>query len=421
MFGRTDKFLKNNFHSLYHRNYRLFFIGQLVSLTGTWMQVMAQAWLVYTITNSPFKLGVVSVIQFFPTMILAMFAGVFVDKFQKKNILILTQILSMLQAFALFALAYFNIIQFWHILVLASVLGCTNALDAPARQSYVIELVGRKDVVNAIGLNSAIFNVARIVGPAIAAIMMTGIGTAWCFFLNGLSFIGVIIALLMIKHDFDKESAAVKKEIKILRDVKDGFSYIYRTPILFKTSLIVLFFTTFGFNYNVLIPVFAKTVLGLKEKGFGFLLSSLGVGSLIGALSVSIKMKSGPKTRTLVVSCILVGATLFLLGFTRNSLITAFLLGLCGMFNLWFFTNANSILQLYSTDEYRGRVMSVYMMVFAGTMPVGNFISGYIAEKIGAAAAFSIAGAIIFVVILLFHAIRGSSRLTDNQNSNNPS
>ena len=283
MFEKIKVFINKNFHSLAHRNYRLFFVGQLVSLIGTWMQAMAQAWLVYEITGSPFKLGIVAALQFLPVLVFGLFMGVFVDKFRKKRIIIITQIISMLQAFALFGLAYFNMIEYWHILILAGFLGCINALDMPARQAYVIELVGRKDVVNAIGLNSAVFNTARIVGPAIAGILMTGIGTAWCFFLNGVSFIGVIIALSMIHGRVEESTAEIahqKKKINVFKDIKDGLSYIYKTPILFNTALIILFVNILGFNYNVLLPVFAKAILGLREKGFGFLLSSLGVGSL---------------------------------------------------------------------------------------------------------------------------------------------
>ncbi|MEI6092549.1 MAG: MFS transporter [bacterium] len=419
MITKIYDLFKNNFHSLFHRNYRYFFIGQLVSLIGTWMQVMAQAWLVYEITNSPFKLGLVSALQFLPTLIFGLFAGVFVDRFPKKKILILTQIMSMIQAFALFFLAYFNMIEYWHIITLAIMLGLTNALDAPARQAYVIELVGRKDVVNAIGLNSVVFNTARIVGPAIAAILMTGLGISWCFFLNGISFIGVIVALMMIKHDPDRKYIIYQsKKMNIIKDVAAGLSYIRGNTVLLKTSVMVLFITLFGFNHNVLIPIFAKTVLGFREKGFGLLLSSLGIGSLIGALSVAVGSKHNPKIRKLMYSSILLGVSLFIIGFTRTGLTTAISIGFCGLFNLWFFTNANSMLQLNSSDEYRGRVMSVYTMVFSGAMPVGNFISGYIAEKIGAAATFSILGAIIFITVISFLTIRSSIGLTGNHKDN---
>ncbi|MCX6111745.1 MAG: MFS transporter [Proteobacteria bacterium] len=417
MFEKIKTFINKNFHSMSHRNYRLFFIGQLVSLIGTWMQAMAQAWLVYEITNSPFKLGIVAALQFLPVLLFGLFMGVFVDKFHKKNILIITQTASMLQAFVLFGLAYFNVIEYWHILILSGLLGCTNALDMPARQAYVIELVGRKDVVNAIGLNSVVFNTARIVGPAIAGILMTSVGTAWCFLLNGMSFIGVIIALMMIRHTAEERAAVYqKKKVNLIKDIKEGLLYIYRTPLLFKTSLIILFITILGFNYNVLLPVFAKTVLGLREKGFGLLLSSLGIGSLIGALTVSVMGKSNPRGRTLIISSIFLGLLLFFLGLVSNRILAVVILALCGVFNIWFFTNANSILQLNSADEYRGRVMGVYAMVFGGTIPIGNFITGLIAEKTGAAFTFNIMGAVIFITVLLFLVIRGPlKQLTGNR------
>jgi len=384
---------------------------------------MAQAWLVYEITGSPFKLGIVAALQFLPVLVFGLFMGVFVDKFKKKKIIIITQIISMLQAFVLFGLVYFNMIEYWHILILAGVLGCINALDMPARQAYVIELVGRNDVVNAIGLNSAVFNTARIVGPAIAGILMTGVGTAWCFFLNGVSFIGVIIALSMI-HGSVEESAATttyqKKKIAVFKDIKDGLLYMYKTPILFKTALIILFINILGFNYNVLLPVFAKSVLGLREKGFGFLLSSLGVGSLIGALTVSTIGKKNPRGMRLIISSIFLGALLFILGLVNNNMIAAFVLIFCGISNIWFFTNANSILQLNSTDEYRGRVMSVYAMAFAGTTPIGNFVTGFVAEKTGAALTFNIMGAVIFITVSFFLIFRSPLKKLTGSRQKNP-
>jgi len=410
MFEKIESFVYKNFHSLYHRNYRYFFFGQVISLIGTWIQVMAQAWLVYTITNSPLKLGIVSAMQFLPTMIFSLFAGVIVDKLSKKKILIFTQIMAMLQAFVLFALVYMGVVVYWHVVLLAFILGCTNSLDMPARQAYVIELVGRKDLVNAVGLNSAIFNTARIVGPAIAGILMTGIGIEWCFFINGISFISVIASLFMIQTTHVIENKKLKAS-SILSEIVDGLNYIYKNPVLFKTSLIILFVTIVSFNYNVLIPVFAKTVLGLKEKGFGILLSSLGVGSLIGAVSVSILGGSNPKPRTLMFSSFFLGLCFVVLGFTRNIYSSSLFIALCGIFNLWFFTVANSVLQLNSSDEYRGRVMGVYTVVFAGASPIGNFISGYIAEEAGAPITFTAIGIIMSIsMFVLFTSIKLSNK-----------
>ena len=372
----------------------------MVSLIGTWMQVMAQAWLVYTITNSPLKLGIVSAIQFLPAMLFSIFAGVLVDKVSKRNILIATQVMSMIQAFILFGLVYAGVVEYWHIIILAFILGLTNSVDMPARQAYVMELVGRQDVVNAIGLNSAIFNTARIVGPAIAGILMTGIGIEWCFFINGFSFIAVIASLFMISNVV-KTTKSTNTQKSLISEVSDGLNYIYKNPVLVKTLIIILFITVLSFNYNVLIPVFAKATLGLKEKGFGLLLSSLGVGSLIGAVSVSMLNKSEPKTRTLVVSSFFLGLTLTLLGFTRNIYYSSILVALCGVSNLWFFTIANSLLQLNSIDEYRGRVLGVYTVVFAGATPIGNFIAGYVAEEVGAPTTFISIGIIVSISMLV--------------------
>lgn len=405
-----DSFLKNNFHSLYHRDYRYFFFGQILSLVGTWMQVMAQAWLVYTITNSPFKLGVVSAAQFLPTLIFALVAGVLIDRYPKKRILIITQTIYCIQALILFYLIHTGVVQYWHIILLTLALGCASAVDMPTRQAYVIELVGREDVVNAVGLSSAIYNLARILGPAIAGIMMAGFGIEWCFFVNGLGFITVIISLFMIKATGCSNTCKNDSRLNIFKDIKDGLLYIRKTPILLKTSLIILFVTVVSFNYNVLIPVFAREILGLREQGFGILLSSLGAGSLIGALIVSTKGKKSPTTKSLVFSSIILGLCLFAMGFANSIFSASIILGLCGVFNLWFFTNANSILQLHSSDEFRGRVMGVYAMVFAGTIPIGNLVSGFVTERISADNTFLYMGAIIIAVIISIMIVNRSSK-----------
>lgn len=410
MFGRAKFFIENNFHSLYHRDYRFFFFGQLVSLTGTWIQVMAQAWLVYTITNSPLKLGIVSAVQFLPILVFSLFTGVLIDKLPKKKLVIATQVLSMLQALTLFFLVYFGVVQYWHVLLLAFVLGCTNSIDMPARQAYVIELVGRKDVANAVGLNSTIFNLARIVGPAIAGILMTGIGIEWCFLLNALSFIAVIMGLLFITHEGYPVGTAQKESF--IHEIRDGLLYIYRTPILLKTVLIIFFISVIGFNNNVLIPVFAKNILGLREKGFGILLSSFGVGSVIGALTMTMRAnkKGGLKPKLLIFSSLFLGTALFAMGFAPNIYIASLLIALCGIFGIWFFSLANSILQLNTDDRYRGRVMSVYAMVFAGTTPIGSFMAGFLAEHIGVDRTFILVGVIIVMVIATLQVIRFTRR-----------
>jgi len=373
------------------------------------MQVMAQAWLVYTITNSPLKLGIVSAVQFIPVLIFSLFTGVLIDKVPKKRLVVATQIMSMLQAFTLFFLVHFGVVQYWHVLLLAFILGCTNSIDMPARQSYVIELVGKKDVANAVGLNSTIFNLARIVGPAIAGILMTGIGIEWCFLLNALSFIAVIIGLLFITHE-GNPVGSIKKE-SILHEIRDGLLYIYKMPVLLKTVLIILFVSVIGFNNNVLIPVFAKNILGLKEKGFGVLLSAFGAGSVMGALTTAVRANKGTiKPKFLIVSSVCLGTALFAMGFATNIYVASMIIACCGAFGVWFFSMANSILQLNTEDRYRGRVMSVYAMVFAGTTPVGSFMAGFLAEHIGVDRTFSLAGIILVLVITVLQVIRFTKR-----------
>ncbi|MFH1224032.1 MAG: MFS transporter [Pseudomonadota bacterium] len=404
IFDRAKAVINRNFPSLSHNNFRYLFTGQVISLVGTWMQIMAQAWLVYTITNSAFKLGIVSAMQFLPTLLFSLFAGALVDKMPKKKILIVTQALSMLQALVLFALVYTGYVEYWHVIVLAFLLGCTNAVDMPAGQSYIIELVGRQDVVNAVGLNSAIFNLARVVGPAIAGVLMTNIGIEWCFFINAFSFVPTIIALFMVTQKWIPNG---DKHQGIIDEIKDGLSYIYRTPALFKTLLIIIFVTMVGYNFNVLTPVFAKTVLRLKEQGFGMLLSFFGVGSIIGALITSTRFKEkGPRPKLLMLISVLMGAALVCFGFSKSIYAAAFFMTLCGVFGVMFFTMSNSILQVNSADKYRGRVMSVYAIGFGGAMPIGNFVTGFIAEHVGAGATLISTGIIIIFIVSTIRLVR---------------
>ncbi|MCM0648529.1 MFS transporter [Clostridium swellfunianum] len=404
----VKNFGSSNFHALTHKNFRYFWIGQCVSLIGTWMQNIGQSWLVYTLTDSPFLLGLVGTIQFLPVTIFSLFAGVVVDRFPKKKILIITQSISMLLAFTLSLLVFTHTIKYQHILVLALILGFTNTLDMPTRQSFMVEVVGKSDLMNAIALNSATFNLARILGPAIGAIVMQGVGAAWCFFLNGLSFVAVIYGLLKIEP-----IAYVRKkssEKKVLHEILDGLKYIYRTPVLFKTVLMVTVMGIFAFNYNVLLPVFTRTVLHKEGDTYGFLMSALGIGSLIGALTVSLRSKSGPKISIMFYSSVIVSIMLILTGLSSLQFAAALSLAITGIFNINFSTTANSTLQINSEDEYRGRVMSVYALVFAGSTPLGNMFSGTAASNLGASWAFITSGIIILVFMVVLAGMAGIQR-----------
>lgn len=391
--------LQNNFHALTHKNFRLYWLGQCVSLIGTWIQNTGQTWLVLTLTGSPFLLGLLGAIQFLPITIFSLFAGVVLDKFPKRKILLLTQTSSMILAFILAALVFSHHVRYGYVLIIALLLGFTNTIDMPTRQSFIIEIASKEDLMNAIALNSATFNLARIVGPAIGALVFSFFGAGLCFLLNGFSFMAVIISLLKIEVE-----PYVRRKVSnsnMLREIGDGIKYIIGEPILLQTVLMVLIVGIFVFNYNVLIPVFTKNILHQSAKGYGFLMASLGVGSLFGALMVSVRSKSGPKIKILVGSTIIISIMLILVSFTRTYYLTAVLLVITGVFNIWFSTTANSTLQITSKDEYRGRVMSVYALVFAGATPIGNIFAGGVTGKFGANIAFLLSGVLTIVLIIL--------------------
>ena len=394
----TKRFINNNFHALTHKNYRYFWMGQCVSLIGTWTQNIGQSWLVLSLTGSPFLLGLVGTMQFLPVTLFSLVAGVLTDKFPKKKILIFTQTISMLLAFTLSALVFTKTLRYEYIIILALCLGFCNTLDMPTRQAFNMEIVGKDDLMNAVALNSATFNLARIVGPAIGAMLMGYLGAGWCFLLNGFSFMAVIYGLIQIEAtDYVKIKIS---ENGMFKQIKDGLSYIKTNPVLLETLILVSIMGVFVFNYNVLIPVFTKDVLHLQEKTYGILLSSLGAGSLIGALLVSLKSKGGPNKLLMIGSSTAIGIMLIFTGISNVYYLTALSLAITGIFNMCFSTTANSTLQLNSKDEYRGRVMSVYSLVFAGFTPLGNLFSGFISEKYGARACFILSG--VFTLVLIF-------------------
>lgn len=289
-------------------------------------------------------------------------------------------------------------------MVLAFLLGLTNTFDLPTRQSFNIEIVGKEDLVNAIALNSATFNLARIVGPAIGATMMALLGPGWCFLLNGLSFLAVIYGLIRIQAV--PYVRTKRKGAGILKEIKDGIAYIAGDRLLAQTLLFVTVVGTLAFNFSVLIPVFTKNVLHMKEQTFGLLMSCFGVGSFIGALTMSFLSKKGPRLKLMMITAMTLSVFLLLTGLTRSVFWTGACLAVTGVFTILFATNSNSTLQMYAKDEYRARVMSVYSLVFAGSTPVGNLLTGYAANRWGAGGGFMLCGGLCLVlctvVILLF-------------------
>lgn len=386
---KISETLTATFASLKYKNFRYFWFGQCISLTGTWMQRTAQVWLVYSLTKSPLLVGILGVCQFLPMLFFSLFAGVFVDRFPKKRILLLTQTVFMLQAFVLSALTYFQVIQYWHVFILTAVFGLTQTMDMPARQSFFIEMVGRKDVMNAISLNSTIVNLAKIVGPAISGILIVKYGPVFCFFLNGISYIAVLWGLLLIKID----AFVVHREHRnVLQEIKEGIRYIKKSEILMTNVIAMAIVCTFAMNNDVLIPVFAKTALGKGASGYTTLLSAAGVGSLCAALVLATYSKNGVRSNRLFFSSLAISVSQIATAFTGEYGLCLILIAVIGFMNLTFINTANSIFQLNSTDEYRGRVMSVYAFLNQGSTPLGNFYAGTVMEHSGGRAGFLACG-----------------------------
>ena len=374
----------NAFPALGHRPYRWFWGGQILSLIGTWTQNIGQAWLVLQLTNSPLLLGLVSALQFLPMLLFSLYAGVIIDRVSKRHILIVTQTVLMLLALVMAILVSLGAIRFWMFILFASALGLANTVDVPARQSFIIELVGKEHLTNAIALNSAIFNAARLVGPAIAGLILGLWGATWCFLINSLSFVGVILILWFLpklsptQEPTRPSSLFLKDSSKpILPAIVEGLRYIRRTPPVLIGIIIIGVVSSIGMNFNVLVPVLAKFELGEEALGYGLLMSSMGFGAMIGALTVAIFSKDGPRIALLVGGAAGLAIFSIVLGLQSGYLASAFSLGLMGWSMICFTASTNSLVQMNSDNEYRGRVMSVYSLVFGGMAPIGSLYAGF--------------------------------------------
>ncbi|MBE3575482.1 MAG: MFS transporter [Firmicutes bacterium] len=377
--------------ALSHRNFRLFWSGQAISLIGTWMQNVSQAWLVLEITNSSFLLGLVSSLQFAPVLLFSLVAGVVADHFPKRRILLFTQASMMMLAFILALLTYTRVVQYWHILLLALSVGLVQTLDAPARQAFFIELVGPQDLMNAIALNSTIFNIARILGPAVAGVVMARFGAEFCFLANGLSFLAVLASLLLIRVPPLKASQVDRN---LIGNIQAGLQYVRRTPVVLTAIVLMGILSTFAMNFNILVPVLAKNVLHQQQQGYGFLMSSMGIGALTGALLLAGFSKAGPRRVVLLAGGFGLGLFQVLLGLANGYLMAAALLALAGMSMISFSASTNTTIQVNTPDEYRGRVMSLYSLVFGGVTPFGALFAGGLASLAGARVALICGGGI---------------------------
>jgi MFS family permease len=385
------------FRSLRSYNYRLFFFGQMVSLTGTWMQTIAQAWLVLDLTHSPLALGTVTMLQFLPVSLLVLFGGVLADKMPKRRLLVLTQTAAMLQAFALAFLTWSDLITLWQLYVLAAMLGLTNALDTPTRQAFVVEMVEPDDVVNAVALNSSLFNTARLVGPALGGIVIAVAGIATAFFINGTSFVAVIIGLLLMKSHLFRPSPR-GGEGRVLGQLAEGIRYSLRTPSILFIMILMAAIGTFGYNFTVVLPLLARNVLHVGSIGFGAMTSATGVGSLAAALALATTGKAS--RRTLVIGAVAYAILLAAVAGSQWFGLTLVLLALLGVAGIAFTTTANSSLQLTAPGHLRGRVLSLYMLLFLGSTPIGGELTGVMAEHIGIQLTLGIEAAVCAVGIV---------------------
>jgi MFS family permease len=388
------------FRALYHRNYRLFFGGQGISLIGTWMQQIAMSWLVYRMTNSAFLLGLIGFSSQICSFFFSPFAGVISDRWNRHHILVVTQSLAMTQAFVLAFLTLMGMIAVQHLIGLSLFLGFVNAFDMPTRQAFVVEMVEkREDLGNAIALNSFLFNGARLVGPSIAGILISILGEGMCFLLNAVSFLAVIIALLAMKMTNHKREA---EKTHVLQGLKEGFIYAFGFPPI-RTILFFLSWLSLVATANTtLMPVFAKDILHGDSKTYGFLMAAIGVGAIIGAIFLASRRSVLGLGRIIALASSIFGIGLISFSLSHALWLSQFLLLVTGFGMMVHMASSNTILQTMVDDDKRGRVMSLYVMAFMGMAPFGSLAGGSLAGSIGAPSTLVIGGASCILGSFLF-------------------
>ena len=386
--------------ALQHRNYRLFFSGQTVSLVGTWITRIATSWLVYRLSGSVFLLGIVGFFGQIPTLLLAPFAGVLVDRWNRHRILVVTQVLSMLQSAALAVLTFAGVITVVDVLLLQLAQGIINAFDTPARQAFVVQMVeDRSDLPNAIALNSSMVNASRIIGPSVGGVLIAAVGEAWCFTADAISYIAVIASLLAMRIDRSDES---RRQTRVWEELRAGFSYVTRFTPARDSLLLLALVATMGMPYTVLMPAIASQILHGGPHTLGYLMTASGVGALTGAFYLASRQSVLGLGRAIVIASITFGAGLVAFSLSRVLWLSLLLLPFVGGGMMVEMASTNTILQTIVDDSMRGRVMAFYTMAFLGTAPLGSLIAGFAADHIGpmrtilVGGATCIAGGIVF-------------------------
>lgn len=374
-------------------NYRLYFASQLISLVGTWLQIIAQSWLVLQLTNSAFMVGLVSAMGFLPLLLFSLLGGVIVDRFHKKDLLIFTQVASMILAFILGVLVLLNLVNIWFVAALSFLLGVVNALDMPARQSFTIEMVGRDYLPSAIALNMGTFNGARVIGPAIAGILIARFGTGGAFILNGISFVAPIISLMLMRIKSDLP----KTHPHPLKAIKDGLVYTFTHPIIKDLIIFTTTLSIFGFSYITILPVIAQNIFHKDAAGLGVMYTASGIGSLLGIAFVSLVAKKFKEDHLIFAGTVIFALAVITLSLTENFNLALFTLFVQGISMSLPFALINSSIQHHAQNSIRGRVMSIYTLSFMGMQPFGSLQVGFLAQHLGSALAIRIDAAVVLL------------------------
>ncbi len=380
------KGLLRAFTSLRQRNFRLFWFSQMISLIGTWMQSIGQAWLVLELTHSALHLGLVGALQFLPVLLLSIFGGVFADRWPKRRVLLVTQSAAMIQALLLWVLIATGIIQLWHLYVLALLLGLTNSLDLPTRRAFVFELVGREDLPNAVALSASLSTLARIIGPGLGGIIIAVSGVTMLFLLNALSFLPVMVGLVLIKshelHIQALQRTNTGERQNTWQSLREGVEYVWKTPAVLLVMVVVGLVLLFGSNFNVILPLFATDVLHVGATGFGFLSAAIGVGALLSALWLAWGNRQST-IRRLLIGMLIFGVLEAVFALSHIYLLSLVLIASVGFTETAFAAQAMTTLQTVAPDHLRGRVMSVNVLFFDGTVPLGYLLTGWLAGLYG--------------------------------------
>ena len=390
---------RTTFRALKHRNFQLFFGGQLISLVGTWMQNVAQSWLVYSMTHSSLRLGEIGFASQIPVFLFAPIGGMAADRYNRHRMVIATQVSSMILALILGVLTLTNLVQVWHIFVLSALLGVVNAFDIPARQSFMVEMVGREDLMNAIALNSSMFNGARIIGPAIAGVLVAAIGEGWCFVANGISYIAVIAGLLMMSV---QSSGRRVSESTPTEHIIEGFRFVRRAIPIRDILLLLGVISLVAMPYAVLMPIFADRILHRGANGLGILMGATGVGALLAALTLAARSELRGLGKFVGWAAFGFGLSLIVFGLSRNFWLSVVLLIPVGYGMMLETTSSNTLIQAMVPDELRGRVLAVYTMMFMGMAPLGSLFAGAVADRLGAPRTIAVGGVAAMIAGTVF-------------------